>query len=192
MSTADEIARTALEILEKEGPEAVSMRRVAKAVKITPMAIYHHFPNREALLNTVVDREFSAFQEELRRRERRGGSHESILLHSMDAYVEYAFRRPRIFDYVFSQPRENARQYPEGFRSGQSPSLSAIAAIAERAIKDGFLRKADIWEVALALWAHVHGFVTLYRAGRFNLSQKDFHALVHRSTKLLIHGLAHN
>ncbi len=167
------------------------MRRVAKAVKITPMAIYHHFPNRTVLLNTVVDREFARFQEELLQQERRGGSHESILLHSLDAYVAYAFKRPRIFDYVFSQPRENARQYPEGFRSGQSPSLTAIATMAERAMKDGFLRKADVWEVALALWAHVHGYVTLYRAGRFNLSEKEFQALVHRSTKLLIYGLAH-
>lgn len=192
MSTAEEIAHAALVILEKEGPEAVSMRRVAKAVKITPMAIYHHFPNRTELLNTVVDREFAAFQEELLRQERRGGSHESILLHSLDAYVLYAFRRPRIFDYVFSQPREHARQYPEGFRSGQSPSLTAIAAMAERAMKDGFLRKADIWEVALALWAHVHGYVTLYRAGRFNLSEKEFQNLVHRSTKILIHGLSHH
>ena len=43
-NTADRIANVALAILEKEGPEAVSMRRVAEAVGITAMAIYHHFP----------------------------------------------------------------------------------------------------------------------------------------------------
>ena len=58
-NTADRIAQIALTILENEGPEAVSMRRVAEAVGITPMAIYHHFPSREALLNTITDREFA-------------------------------------------------------------------------------------------------------------------------------------
>ena len=37
------------------------MRRVAEAVGITPMAIYHHFPNRDSLLNSVTDREFAKF-----------------------------------------------------------------------------------------------------------------------------------
>ena len=58
-NTADRIANVALTILENEGPEAVSMRRVAEAVGVTPMAIYHHFPSREALLNTITDREFA-------------------------------------------------------------------------------------------------------------------------------------
>jgi hypothetical protein len=55
-ATAERVAEEALRILEKEGENAVSMRRVAQAVGITPMAIYHHFPNREALLDFVVDR----------------------------------------------------------------------------------------------------------------------------------------
>ncbi len=37
------------------------MRRVATAVGITPMAIYHHFADRRALLNFVVDREFTKY-----------------------------------------------------------------------------------------------------------------------------------
>jgi AcrR family transcriptional regulator len=66
-NTADRIAYVALSILEKEGPEAVSMRRVAEAVGITPMAIYHHFPSREALLNTITDREFAKLLRTYRR-----------------------------------------------------------------------------------------------------------------------------
>ena len=48
-TTADAIRAAALRILETEGPEAVSLRRVATAVGITPMAIYHHFASREAM-----------------------------------------------------------------------------------------------------------------------------------------------
>ena len=54
----ERIAEAALDILEREGPEAVSMRRVAQAVGVTAMALYHHYANREALLQALVYREF--------------------------------------------------------------------------------------------------------------------------------------
>ena len=60
-TTEQRIARIALGILEKQGAEAVSMRRIAEAVGVTPMAIYHHFANRDALLRSIVEKEFEKF-----------------------------------------------------------------------------------------------------------------------------------
>lgn len=187
-TTSGRIAGEALKILEREGPDAVSMRRVAQAVGITPMAIYHHFPNREALLNFVVDREFEKFLGYIEARPRRGPV-ESRLLGSMDSYISYAFDRPRIFDYVFSQPRPNARRYPDDFRARRSPTLNPIADLVAQAMESGYLRRDDVWEIALELWAHTHGYVTLYRGGRFALSEAQFRALVRRSLRRMIHGL---
>jgi AcrR family transcriptional regulator len=187
-TTAERIAEAALRLLEREGENAVSMRRVAQAVGITPMAIYHHFPNREALLNSVVDREFEKFLGYMQARPMRG-SVESCLLSSMDSYISYAFDRPRIFDYVFSQPRPDARRYPDDFRARRSPTLNPIADLVAKAMESGYLKRDDIWEIALELWAHAHGYIMLYRGGRFHLSEAEFRALVRRSLRRLIHGL---
>jgi AcrR family transcriptional regulator len=187
-TTSERIAEEALKILEKEGEDAVSMRRVAYAVGITPMAIYHHFPNREALLNFVVDREFEKFLGYIQARPMRGSA-ESHLLGCMNSYIDYAFECPRIFDYVFSQPRPNARRYPDDFRARRSPTLNPIADLVAQAMESGYLKRDDVWEIALELWAHVHGYVTLYRGGRFHLSAAEFRALVRRSLRRLIHGL---
>lgn len=187
-ATAERIAEEALKVLEKEGEDAVSMRRVANAVGITPMAIYHHFPNREALLNFVVDREFAKFLGYIEARPTRG-SMELRLIGCMDAYIDYAFDRPRIFDYVFSQPRPNARRYPDDFRAQRSPTLNSIANLVAQAMDTGFLKRHDVWEIALQLWAHAHGYVTLYRAGRFHLSETEFRELTRRSIRRMIHGL---
>jgi AcrR family transcriptional regulator len=187
-ATAERIAEEALKILEKEGEAGVSMRRVAQAVGITPMAIYHHFPNREALLNFVVDREFAKFLGYIQTRPMQG-SIESQLIGCMDSYIDYAFDRPRIFDYVFVQPRPNARRYPDDFRARLSPTLNPIADLVAQAMKSGFLKRHDVWEIALQLWAHAHGYVTLYRAGRFHLSEDEFRALARRSIRRMIHGL---
>jgi len=187
-TTAERIAEEALKVLETQGEDAVSMRRVAQAVSITPMAIYHHFPNREALLNFVVDREFEKFLGYIQARPLRG-SIESRLLSSMDSYISYAFDCPRIFDYVFSQPRPHARRYPDDFRARRSPTLNPIADLIAQAMESGYLKRDDVWEIALELWAHAHGYIMLYRGGRFHLSEAEFRALVRRSLRRLIHGL---
>jgi AcrR family transcriptional regulator len=186
--TKDRIAEAALAILESEGAEAVSMRRVAEAAGVTAMAIYHHFRNREALLGAITDREFAKLLGYIEQAPKRGST-ERRLARVMEAYVDYALDRPRIFDYVFAEARESARRYPDDFRARRSPTLNPVADAVARAIERGEFKKDDVWEVALELWAHVHGYVTLYRAGRFNLPEKKFRALVRRSIRRLMHGL---
>jgi len=187
-TTAQRIAEAALALLEDEGPESVSMRRVADAVGITPMAIYHHFPNREALLNSVTDAEFAKYRDYAQAHSIKGTPEERIVT-GMDSYLDYAFAHPRVFDYVFAAPRSGARQFPKDFRARKSPTLTPNADALKQAMKQGQLRKDDEWEVAFELWALAHGYVALYRGGRINLSEKQFRALVRRALRRLVHGL---
>ena len=187
-ATEERIAETALKLLEAGGEDGVSMRRVATAVGITPMAIYHHFADRRALLNFVVDREFTKYSESLQATPRRG-NYESQILTCMDAYIDYAFAHPRIFDYVFAEPRPGARRFPDDFRARRSPTLNPVADLLQKAMEAGYLKQDDVWELAMELWAHTHGYVALYRGGRFDLPEKEFRALVRRSIRRMIHGL---
>ena len=164
------------------------MRRIADLARITPMAIYHYFANREALLRSVVNKEFEHLLEFIRKSPP-SGSFEGDIVHIMDAYIDYALARPHIFDYVFSKPRPEARRFPDDFRARRSPTLNPIADSVAHWMEEGKLKKDDVWEIALELWAHAHGYVMLYRAGRFNLSQAEFKKLVQRSMKRLFDGL---
>lgn len=42
-------------MLDASGPQALSMRSLAGHLKVTPMALYNHFPDRSALLRCVSD-----------------------------------------------------------------------------------------------------------------------------------------
>ncbi|MBG0565182.1 TetR/AcrR family transcriptional regulator [Actinoplanes aureus] len=53
--TAAFIAEAALRLGDRDGQAAMSMRRIAAELGCDPMAIYRHFPNREALLDAVAD-----------------------------------------------------------------------------------------------------------------------------------------
>ena len=187
-NTTQQIAGIALRILEEEGPEKVSMRRIAKEAGITPMAIYYHYPNRQALLKSITNAEFDKLLSFFEARQKRTPRKDRLLT-IMDGYLDYALARPRIFDYVFSQYREGARQYPDGFRNRQSPTLNPVADAMAEAMQTGELKQDDMWELALELWALAHGYVTLYRAGRFNLTEQQFRMLVRRSIRRLLDGL---
>lgn len=187
-NTAEKIAAAALRILEAEGAPAVSLRRVAAAVGITPMAIYHHFPNRQALLTFITDREFEKLAEQMRARQK-DGTLEQQLLRVFDYYLEYALAHPRIFDYVFSQPRPDARRFPDDFVAKRSVTVNRVAGTVAAAMQDRVIKEDDIWEVSMTLWAHIHGYIALHRAGRFALSDKEFRRLCDRSMRRLFHGL---
>jgi AcrR family transcriptional regulator len=188
-STADEIKTAARRLLERGGPAAVSMRRVAEVVEVTPMAIYHHFRNRTALLDAVVAEEFAKLEQAFVARQLKGTLEQKVQ-QVLGGYVAYALERPRIFDYLFAEQRAGARRYPADFRAGRSPTLNCIATLVREGVAAGEWPRRDEWEVAMVLWAHVHGFVMLYRAGRFDLSEGQFRALVRRSVHHLLHGLA--
>ncbi|WP_113700733.1 TetR/AcrR family transcriptional regulator [Nonomuraea lactucae] len=53
--TADAIVRRALEVGDAEGLDAVTIRRLAGDLGVTPMALYWHFKNKEQLLAGMAD-----------------------------------------------------------------------------------------------------------------------------------------
>ncbi|MEP6757694.1 MAG: TetR/AcrR family transcriptional regulator [Actinomycetota bacterium] len=64
--TRERITQAALHIMDTEGLEAVSMRRVAREVGVEAMSLYHHVRDKDDLLNGVVEqvmREFPFPQE---------------------------------------------------------------------------------------------------------------------------------
>src|SRR5689334_22105314 len=132
-TTQEKIVAAARQLFETEGAAAVSMRRVADAVGITPMAIYRHFENRENLLKHISD---IAFQEVAQQWASRAQHPDLMhgLLHSMENYLDYALQHPHLFDYSFSVARDDARRFPEDFRARLSPTLNVVADMLDEGI----------------------------------------------------------
>ena len=53
--TRDVVLATALEIIDRDGADALSMRRLARALGRDPMILYRHAPNKAALLEGVAE-----------------------------------------------------------------------------------------------------------------------------------------
>ncbi len=53
--TRDVVLAAALEIIDRDGAEGLSMRRLARALNRDPMILYRHAPNKAALLDGVAE-----------------------------------------------------------------------------------------------------------------------------------------
>ncbi|MEV0338501.1 TetR/AcrR family transcriptional regulator [Nocardia sp. NPDC050713] len=58
----DRVLDAAIRVADRGGAEAISMRRVAQELGVEAMSLYNHVPNKEALLDGVVDAVFAAIE----------------------------------------------------------------------------------------------------------------------------------
>ncbi|MER6509138.1 TetR/AcrR family transcriptional regulator C-terminal domain-containing protein [Nonomuraea sp. NPDC001636] len=57
--TVERIVAAAVGILDAEGPDALTMRRLGADLGVAAMSLYRHVPNRDALVSLVVGRLFT-------------------------------------------------------------------------------------------------------------------------------------
>ena len=50
-----EIVDAAIGLLDRDGPEAFSMRRLGAELGVDPMTVYHYLPSKDALFDAIVD-----------------------------------------------------------------------------------------------------------------------------------------
>lgn len=58
----ERVLSAAMELADREGVEQLTMRRLADGLGIEAMSLYHHFPNKDAILDGMVDLVFAAIE----------------------------------------------------------------------------------------------------------------------------------
>jgi AcrR family transcriptional regulator len=145
---AQEIAAAALDILEREGREALTMRRLGAAVGMRAPSLYKHFPDKAAvevaLINEGFRRMADAFEDAL--------TWDGDALAALArAYRAFANAHPHLYRLV------TAGELP---RERLQPGVEARAAAP-------LLRATGDPDLARAVWAFAHGMVILELDGRF-------------------------
>jgi TetR/AcrR family transcriptional regulator, tetracycline repressor protein len=51
----DRVVTAALRIVDQQGLDALTMRALGRELRVDPMAVYHHLPNKAAILDGVVE-----------------------------------------------------------------------------------------------------------------------------------------
>ena len=176
-SSRDRIFHAARDLFDQEGEAGISMRRIASAVGVTPMAIYKHYADKDALLNALMIDGFAGW--EARVAQIAEDNPVAWLRQLGERFLDFALDEPRRYEAAFLLKASHARQYPNDFAEGKSPAARLAEERIERVRQHGE-GAASATDVILALGALCQGLVSIYRAGRFT-SEADFRAAYRRA-----------
>ncbi len=180
MDTRGVIVERAIEELAKKGLNGFSLRAVGEAAGLSATAVYRHFKSKEDLLLAVGEEAFDAFHRLVAAIPE--VPIEKWLRRMTQAYVSFALDSPGRFDACFVLRTRFERVYPRDFSAGKSPVISMSAERIQAAHAALRMKRKDALELAVFMWAQVHGLVMLHRAGRFSLQRTAFLRLCERAS----------
>ncbi len=186
--TATRILAVAADLLETSGTEAVTMRKIAAKVGVTPMALYRHFNDREALLAALADDSFTRLGAEWSEVAWSGDPNDDLDT-ALGRYLDFAMARPRLYAFLFMDRRDEARRFPEDFTNHASPTLRLIEEALAAGMRSGRLRDDDPLECALLIAAELQGLVAMYLGGRIAMTQPDLRSLCAQQLRRVLRGL---
>jgi AcrR family transcriptional regulator len=142
------------------------------------MAIYKHYPDKEALLNALMQDGMAAWEARVAALPAREPL--AWLWAVGEAFLDFALGEPRRYEAAFLLKASAARKYPQDFAQGRSPVIARTMALIEEAQEKGEIGNVPALDIAITFAALVQGLVDMYRAGRFT-SEADFRAVYGRA-----------
>jgi AcrR family transcriptional regulator len=150
------LVRAARRILEKEGIARLSLRRVARATGVSPAAPYHHFADKQALLDAIATQGFAALTAEMRARMAKKSDPAGRLDASGISYVVFAVENPTLFQLMFGGDRQSSSA-----KAALNKSREIAYRVLQAAVADASADGTAPPLVCLRLWALVHGIAKL-------------------------------
>jgi AcrR family transcriptional regulator len=155
----DALVQAALREAEQGGPEAISIKALAKKLGVSQPAPYRHFADREALLAAVTAEALRQFGAVLRESTSKP-SRQSKLSRIARATLEFGLRRNGIYRLMFaSRTMAGVPKDSELHQAAMETFGLVLEALGPPAA--GYLRERH----ALAIWTGVHGVVMLAEQG---------------------------
>ena len=143
----------AAHVLWKRGGEkSLTMRAVAKAAKTNTPAVYRRFKNRGDLLRGLLLR--------ISDRIRKDFAAGETLEHMAEAYVDSALRQPHDYELFYSHAEElsKGRRGPVRAIRDTRPNFGFVEDLLAKRLGG---RPEDYTQLALAIWATLHGTTML-------------------------------
>ncbi|MEO8451784.1 MAG: TetR/AcrR family transcriptional regulator [Gemmatimonadota bacterium] len=183
------LSDAAVESHREHGLDGVKIRTIATRAGVSPGAIYRHYRGREELLAEVVRRGYDVLAQYMHRCLE--GTDVLDRLRRMErAYFDFAVENPKVYQTLFMLPEiPGIRRYPDDYAKRRSATFQIIVDRVAECIGTGLLRKGDRLEIALTIWAHMHGFMAIYIVGRFAQDLDTTRAVYDRSMDRLNQGL---
>ena len=158
------ILQAAWQIVEKEGWQSLSIRKIADAIEYSVPVIYDHFENKEAIMLEFTKRGFALLNEELGKATGRFSRPDQQVEALAYAYWNFAFHNKEYYQlmYGLGMPGcETVKQISElqEFTGLMMQPLKELIAKSNNPDADPFLKLHT-------LWSTLHGLISINMMGR--------------------------
>lgn len=159
------IIQSARDVAEREGWNAVTIRRLAEEIEYSQPVLYAHFQNRDAIVAAVALQGFGELAEVLNQAKRSVKDPAAMAEPVAYAYLNFAYSRRALYEAMFVLPVEL-----HFAQSDTRPELKAAFTALMDAVS---LYKGVIQDVAETYWAALHGLAELERSGRIRADFRE-------------------
>ncbi|MEM9103747.1 MAG: TetR/AcrR family transcriptional regulator [Pseudomonadota bacterium] len=139
------------------GKTNFSLREVAKTLNVSANAPSRHFKNKEGLLAAIAEEGFRQMRLHLDKANR-SKSLEKNFFSMMRTYLDFSLDRPNLYRVMMTIP--NKDEY-ESLYQETAQSFQYLNDIIKELQQSGKLKKGNTLEKAYAIWAALHGIVSL-------------------------------
>jgi AcrR family transcriptional regulator len=157
------LLEAAAQILEVEGPDALSVRRIASAASVAPMGVYNHFSSKFGIVEALFIQGFERLREAI--------SSITPTSHPLEdlreggrRYRALALAHPMTYRVMFLRAVPGYEPSEEALQVAVS-AFDSLAASVQRAMDAGAIAEASATETAHLIWASIHGWVSLELLG---------------------------
>ena len=154
------IIRTARELAEAEGWDAVTTRRLAERIEYSQPVLYTHFRGKDEIVAAVALAGFAELADLLKATIAPEGATRESLTALVAAYVEFAETNPAVYDAMFAL----STSLPFAREDTPKPMRTAFEAFRAAVTPQNGVGDPGVY--AELCWATLHGLVSLERAGR--------------------------
>ena len=186
------ILDASMKLFVEEGFENVSIRKIADLIEYSPTTVYLYFKDKNEILFNLHELGFQKMAEyntslwDIK--------NPLLRLHKMgENYIAFGLNNPEFYDLMFIQqaPMESLENQVDcDWKSGDvalGKLKECIAACMERKL----IVEGDVNAVSMAIWAMVHGMVSLAIRNRFQklVSQDQMMPMMQQSLNWLLNTL---
>lgn len=148
------VLNAAVELLNEQDAETLSVREIARRAGVSAMAPYRHFADRDAVLAAVAIRGFDDLRQTMSAADR-SAAPDRALRAQLKAHLSFARQNPGLYRLMFSPFRTRAN--PDVLKA----SKATFEVILNRVTPDHPIDRLTSADQALGVWALVHGLATL-------------------------------
>ena len=150
-----------LEMINQEGEEKLSLRKVAMKCGVSNAAPYAHFKSKDEFIVAIQQHIMDSFTDSLEKTADQYKDSDSLLPMLGKSYVMFFYKNPLYFDFLFSRKNIRIQLSLSVSDENENPPLDILKKTAVSIFKKANISEKSMQDKIIAMWALVQGLSSI-------------------------------